>query len=200
MNNHNYNTTRPPIILKRYGRNIQNLVHQIATIQDPDKRTQYAENLIPILQNLNAPKNKKDTDTAALWSDLYIMSDYKIQITPPCEIPKNTPLSPPKNTPISYQTTSQNKFKCCGNVLTKFIQKVLTTLAPDPQTQKKHITILIDMVQQYHKKRDNLLSILHHIEEISQKKLPFTHEEIQTWFPQKNNKYKQKNAKPSLSS
>ena len=96
MRNHNYNTTRLPIILKRYGRNIQNLVNQIATIQDPQKRNQYAENLIPILQNLNSPKNKKDIDTAALWSDLYIMSDYKIQVTPPCQIPNNTPLPPPK--------------------------------------------------------------------------------------------------------
>lgn len=195
MNSHNYNTTRLPIILKRYGRNIQNLVNQIATIQDPDKRNQYAENLIPILQNLSAPKNKKDADTAALWSDLYIMSDYKIQITPPCQIPNNTPLPPPKTQPIPHHHTPKNKFKCCGNILTQFIKKVLSNLTSDPQHQKKHITILIDMVQQYHKKRDNISSVVHHIEEIYQKKLPFTHEEILTWFPQKNNKHKQKYAK-----
>ncbi len=195
MNNHNYNTTRPPIILKRYGRNIQNLVKQISTIQDPHKRNQYAENLIPILQNLNSSKNKKDTNTAALWSDLYIMSEYKIQITPPCQIPNNTPLPPPKTQNTSYRPTPKNKFKCCGHILTQFIQKVLNTLTSDPQKQKKHITALINMVQQYHKKRDSLTSILHHIEEISQKKLPLTHEEILAWFPEKNNKYKPKQAK-----
>ena len=147
MNSHNYNTARLPIILKRYGRNIQNLVNHIATVQDPQKRNQYAENLIPILQNLSAPKNKKDTNTAALWSDLYIMSDYKIQITPPCQVPTNTPLPPPKTQPIPYRHTQKNKFKCCGNILTQFIKKVLSTLTSDPQHQKKHITILIEMVQ-----------------------------------------------------
>ena len=198
MDNHNYNTTRTPIILKRYGRNIQNLVNQITTIKDADKRNQYAENLIPILQNLNSSKNKKDAHTAALWGDLYIMSDYKIQIAPPCPIPNNSaPLPPPKNQPVSYRRTSKNKFKCCGNVLTQFIHKVLTTLTPDPQNQKKHITLLIDMVQQHHQKKDNLSFVLHHIEEISQKKLPFAHEEILAWFPQKNNKHKQKNTKTS---
>ena len=43
---HEYNTGRPELILKEYGRNVQKLVQYIKSIEDPAKRSTYAHTLV----------------------------------------------------------------------------------------------------------------------------------------------------------
>ena len=51
-----YNSERPHIILKEYGRNVQKLVEYIRTIPDIEKRTELAYTLIELIKQLT-PKH-----------------------------------------------------------------------------------------------------------------------------------------------
>ena len=48
-----YNSQRPHIILKEYGRNVQNIVAYIRTVPDKAKRTELAYTLIELIKQLN---------------------------------------------------------------------------------------------------------------------------------------------------
>ncbi|TSJ80638.1 MAG: DUF4290 domain-containing protein [Candidatus Cardinium sp.] len=76
---YDYNTTRSPLMLKEYGRNIQKLMEQIATIEDKTVRTQKAHGIVKLMEmvNPNAESPQKR------WDDLFILSDYKLDIDSP---------------------------------------------------------------------------------------------------------------------
>lgn len=76
---YDYNTTRSPLILKEYGRNIQKLMEQIATIKDKTVRTQKAHSIVKLMEviNPNAESSQKR------WDDLFMLSDYKLDIDSP---------------------------------------------------------------------------------------------------------------------
>ena len=47
-----YNSQRPLIILKEYGRNVQKIVDYIRTIPDKEQRTELAYTLIELIKQL----------------------------------------------------------------------------------------------------------------------------------------------------
>jgi hypothetical protein len=62
-----YNTMRPPLILKEYGRNVQNLVAHIKKIEDKEKRSEMARTLVELMKLIN-PAAKETQETAQkLW-------------------------------------------------------------------------------------------------------------------------------------
>jgi hypothetical protein len=78
-----YNTVRPRLILKEYGRNMQKLVEHIKTIEDKEKRSESAKVLVELMKLIN-PSVKDTQETAQkLWDDLVIMSDFDIDIDAP---------------------------------------------------------------------------------------------------------------------
>ena len=76
---YDYNTIRSPLMLKEYGRNIQKLMEQLATIEDKAVRTQKAYGIVKLMEviNPNAESPQKR------WDDLFILSDYKLDIDSP---------------------------------------------------------------------------------------------------------------------
>ncbi len=73
---YDYNTIRSPLILKEYGRNIQKLMEQLTAIEDKAIRTQKAHSIVKLMEvvNPNAESPQKR------WDDLFILSDYKLDI------------------------------------------------------------------------------------------------------------------------
>ncbi|MFM9075879.1 MAG: DUF4290 domain-containing protein, partial [Bacteroidota bacterium] len=53
MNIDTYNTQRSDIILKEYGRCVQNMVEYIRTVPDKEKRTKMCGSLIELIKQLN---------------------------------------------------------------------------------------------------------------------------------------------------
>jgi hypothetical protein len=58
------------LILKEYGKNIQQLVQHVVGIEDRERRTQSAYTIVEIIKQLN-PSVKQENDQK-LWDDLYI--------------------------------------------------------------------------------------------------------------------------------
>ena len=83
-----YNTTRPGMIIKEYGRNVQNLVHYALSLEDKDKRTKLAHIIVSVMQQVNPSNNINEEYLKKLWNHLYIISDYKLDIDFPYEVHK----------------------------------------------------------------------------------------------------------------
>ena len=86
-----YNTQRNQLILKEYGRNVQNLVAFIKTVDDKEKRNKYASLLVDLMKMIN-PEFSKDASeyTQKVWDDLFIISRFDLDVESPFPIPEAT--------------------------------------------------------------------------------------------------------------
>ncbi|HYI78560.1 MAG TPA: DUF4290 domain-containing protein, partial [Chryseolinea sp.] len=99
-----YNSQRPDIILKEYGRNVQKLVEYLRTISDKEKRTEMASTLIELIKQLTPSIKDQPENPQRLWDDLYIMAGFSLDINNPYPVPhpdiifkKPMKMSYPKN-------------------------------------------------------------------------------------------------------
>jgi len=101
-----YNSQREHLIIPEYGRYVQKLINQITAIDDREKRNKGARYVISVLGNLNPHLRDVPDFQHKLWDQLFIMSDFKLDIDSPFPIPtrdvvqlKPERLSYPQNFP-----------------------------------------------------------------------------------------------------
>ncbi len=82
-----YNSEREHLIIPEYGRYVQKLIDQITAIEDRDKRNKGARYVISVLGNLNPHLRDVPDFQHKLWDQLFIMSDFKLDIDSPYPIP-----------------------------------------------------------------------------------------------------------------
>src|SRR5210317_1529171 len=116
-----YNTTRPALILKEYGRNMQKLIEHIKTIEDKEKRSESAEVLIELMKLINPNAKDAQETSQKLWDDLFIMSDFDLDIDSPYPMPEREILNK-KPERLSYKTT-EIRFKHYGRNIKLLIDK-----------------------------------------------------------------------------
>lgn len=73
--------------MPEYGRNIQNMVDHLFTIEDREKRNQSAQAVIDVMGNLYPYLRDVAEYKHKLWDHLAIMSDFKLDIDYPYEPP-----------------------------------------------------------------------------------------------------------------
>lgn len=92
-----YNTTRPKLLLPEYGRNVQNMISHAMEIEDRDERNRAAQAIIEVMGQLNPHLRDVDDYRHKLWAHLFIMSDFKLDVDSPYEIPKRESLEEKPN-------------------------------------------------------------------------------------------------------
>ncbi len=85
---YDYNTGRKPLILPEYGRNVQKMIKHILTIEDREERNKAAHTIIGIMGNLNPLLRDVGDFKHKLWDHLFIISEFKLDIDSPYEIPE----------------------------------------------------------------------------------------------------------------
>ncbi len=83
-----YNTTRGKLLLPEYGRNVQNMIRHAMDIEDREERQRAAQAIIEVMGQLNPHLRDVDDFRHKLWTHLFIMSDFKLDVDSPYEIPK----------------------------------------------------------------------------------------------------------------
>jgi hypothetical protein len=117
-----YNSKRKKLPLPEYGRNIQNMVDYLMTIEDRDKRNRSAQVVIDVMGNLYPYLRDVAEFNHKLWDHLAIMTDFKLDIDYPYELPSPDILTAKPNT-VPYNQ-SAIKYKHYGLVMEKMIQKI----------------------------------------------------------------------------
>lgn len=132
------------LILKEYGKNIQQLVQHVVAIEDRDKRTQSAYTVVEIIKQLNLAV-KQETDQK-LWDDLYIMSDFTLDIDGPFPMPEKELLGK-KPQSIGYPK-GQIKFKHYGRNIEKLIEKAIEI--ENDEDQENAIIYIGQLMRSFH--------------------------------------------------
>ncbi len=112
---YDYNTSRSRLVLPEYGRNIQNLVEFLMTINDREERNKLAFAVISIMGNMNPHLRDISDFKHKLWDHLAIMSDFKLDIDSPYAKPEYKLLNQ-KPRRVEYKT-GEIKYKHYGRTL-----------------------------------------------------------------------------------
>ena len=83
-----YNTQRSQMLLPEYGRNVQNMIAHAMELTDRIERNRAAQAIIEVMGQLNPHLRDVDDFRHKLWTHLFVMSDFKLDVDSPYEIPK----------------------------------------------------------------------------------------------------------------
>jgi Domain of unknown function (DUF4290) len=121
-----YNSERKPLIIPEYGRYLHVLVDQATAIEDRVERNKAAKYIISVMGNLNPHLRDVPDFQHKLWDQIFIMSDFKLDVDSPYAIPSREvlkmrpdPLKYPQNFPkyrfygnnIKYMIDVANKWE-----------------------------------------------------------------------------------------
>ena len=82
-----YNAERPHLIIPEYGRHLQKLIDQATAIEDKEKRNKVAKYIIQVMGSLNPHLRDVPDFQHKLWDQIFIMSDFKLDVDSPYPIP-----------------------------------------------------------------------------------------------------------------
>ncbi len=115
--------SRGSLRLREYGRNIQNLVSYINSIENIEERTRLAGLLVELMKQINPNFTDAQDGNQKLWDHLHIISDFNLNVNSPFPAPnENTISRKPKKMPYSKQKI---KFKVYGHNVQLLIEKTL---------------------------------------------------------------------------
>ncbi len=117
-----YNTTRTMMLIPEYGRNIQNMISLLPSIEDRQKRTKAAYFIINVMAQLSQQKDSADFKQK-LWDHLHIISEFKLDVDSPFPPPSIEKLKR-KPTMISY-STNRIKYGHYGQHVLNMIKKAV---------------------------------------------------------------------------
>ena len=119
-----YNGERPHLIIPEYGRHIQKLVDNCIALEDVEERNKMAKAIVDVMGNLQPHLRDVPDFKHKLWDQLFIMSDFKLDVESPYEKPEKEVLQA-KPEPLAYPK-SASKYRFYGNNIQTMIDMALT--------------------------------------------------------------------------
>ena len=80
-----YNTTRGPLILPEYGRNVQNMIAHAMEIENRSERNRAAQAIIEVMGQLSPHLRDVEDYRHKLWTHLFVMSNFELDVDSPYE-------------------------------------------------------------------------------------------------------------------
>ena len=114
-----YNTDRTQLIIPEYGRHVQIMVNQLMVTQNREDRNQMSKAIIGIMGNMNPHLRDVPDFQHKLWDQLFIMSDFELDVDSPFEKPQRELLMQ-KPERLAYPKTNL-KYRFYGNNIKNMI-------------------------------------------------------------------------------
>ena len=114
-----YNTERPKLIIPEYGRHMQKMVDQAIVIEDREERNKVAKSIIAVMGNLNPHLRDVPDFQPMLWDQLFIISDFKLDVDSPFPIPTREELAE-RPEPLEYPQNFP-RYRFYGNNIKRMI-------------------------------------------------------------------------------
>ncbi|TRZ42872.1 DUF4290 domain-containing protein [Robertkochia solimangrovi] len=83
IDNLEYNSERPRLIIPEYGRHIQKMVDFAVAIEDREERNKVANAIIGVMGNLNPHLRDVPDFQHKLWDQLFIIADFNLDVDSP---------------------------------------------------------------------------------------------------------------------
>ena len=114
-----YNTKKTQLIIPEYGRHVQLMINQIMETQDRDERNKMAKAVIGIMGNMNPHLRDVPDFQHKLWDQLFIMSNFELDVDSPYEKPQKEVLAQ-KPRRLAYPQKNP-KYRFYGNNIKSMI-------------------------------------------------------------------------------
>jgi hypothetical protein len=141
-----YNTTEEKLILPEYGRNIQKMANYLVNIEDRERRTKAAHELVGVMASLTPTPSQRDVKEfkQKLWDHLALMTNYKLDIDYP--FPINRPETRRK-LDLPVYSTNRIARRHYGKITEELIKKAILL---DDGDEKRW---LVQLIANYMKKQ-----------------------------------------------
>lgn len=117
-----YNSQTDKLIISEYGRNVQNMIEHVKTVEDKEERQAYAEAVVNLMHLMN-PQNKNVKEyRLRLWKHFFVIGGFDMDVTPPAELDLLAIKEPTKPDKVEYPT-KQKKFRHYGHNISTLIAK-----------------------------------------------------------------------------
>lgn len=193
-----YNSQRKKLPLPEYGRNIQNMVDYLFTIEDRDKRNRSAQTVIDVMGNLYPYLRDVAEFKHKLWDHLAIMSEFRLDIDYPYNPPTPDILTEKPNIVPYHQ--NKIRYRHYGFIMESLIRK---TAEMEDEDKEELVELLANHMKKsyaaWNKDGVEDEKIFEDLKELSRGKLDIAREDIKladvkTVSPpkQKKKKFKKK--------
>jgi hypothetical protein len=119
-----YNSQKERMVIAEYGRNIQNLIEFAKAIENDEERQNFAEQVVNLMQQIN-PQSKNVADYRfKLWSHLFRIADYDINVKHPSGIQPKKGDDAIKPHKVDYPT-KEKEFRHYGHHVRLLIEKAI---------------------------------------------------------------------------
>ena len=173
-----YNTKRTQLIIPEYGRHVQLMINQILETKDREERNKMAKAVIGIMGNMNPHLRDVPDFQHKLWDQLFIMSNFELDVDSPYEKPQKEVLQQ-KPDRLAYPQRNP-KYRFYGNNIKSMINVAVNWEEGDLKNA------LVFNIANHMKKcflnwnKDTVQDevILNHLMELSDKKLKVREEDL----------------------
>lgn len=127
-----FQSVNVPLLLPEYGRNVQEMVKFLLTLDDRDHRNRQAQIVVQTMSNVY-PHAKRDTVEFRnmLFDHLFMISGFQLDIDYPFDKPDPEQFSPtPSPMPYSQKYVAQKQY---GTLVRRFAREI--SLVQDEQTR-----------------------------------------------------------------
>ena len=114
-----YNTKRTQLVIPEYGRHVQLMINQIMETHNREERNKMAKAVIGIMGNMNPHLRDVPDFQHKLWDQLFIMSNFKLDVDSPYEKPQKEVLEQ-KPDRLTYPQRNP-KYRFYGNNIKSMI-------------------------------------------------------------------------------
>lgn len=194
-----YNTQRTPLIIPEYGRHVQIMINQIKETKEREERNKMASAVIGIMGNMNPHLRDVPDFQHKLWDQLFIMSNFGLDVDCPFEKPLKEVLEQ-KPERLSYPQKTP-KYRFYGNNI-----KSMITVAMGWEDGDLKNALILNIANHMKKcflnwNKDTVQDevILNHLLELSDQKLKVKEEDLPLTDAEEFLKFKSKNGNGSKS-
>ncbi|MEQ9404774.1 MAG: DUF4290 domain-containing protein [Cyclobacteriaceae bacterium] len=174
-----YNTARSHLKLREYGRNVQNLVEHLKTIENKEERNRKAAMLVELMKAINPDLNKDIEEyDQKVWDDLYIISNFELDFEGPFEKP-NAEILHRKPDRMAYSSNAI-KFKHYGRSVEMLIEQAIAM--EDPKEKEGAVVAIGRLMKSFYQTWNKDMiedeQVLKNIKQLSDNKLDINIETV----------------------
>ncbi len=166
-----YNTQRPTMHIPEYGRNVQNMIEYAKSISSKEERNKAAQAIIEVMGQLNPHLRDIEDYKHKLWTHLFIMSNFELDIDSPYPLPRKELLAKkPEHVPYPKNKSKYGHFGAYTEAIIREASKI------EDEDEKEYLTgILGNLMKKnyllFHTENVENKAIASYLEELSNGKL-----------------------------
>jgi len=123
VENLEYNTDRPHLHIPEYGRHFQKMVDYALSIEDREERNRVSQAIISHMGNMQPHLRDVPDFQHKLWDQLFIMSDFKLDVESPYPIPSKEVLQ--QRPDVLEYPQNFPKYRFYGNNIKRMIDEAV---------------------------------------------------------------------------